>query len=411
MKKHLVLAVAAVSFGALAASAQANVVKDAERALKEGKSPAEVVAVITPAFSNPETAELSTTYFIPGKAYFAEFDDIFTKKQFGKVPETADLTLAKDALAGYDYYMKALSLDSVADAKGKIKTKHAKDIVNTIVGHVGDYLNGALTFYGEQDYDGAYRSFGIYASLFEDAPFAEKLKAQAQPDTVIGEIYYNQALAAWQTDSLRNALNAFTKAKAKGYNKKHLYDYAIAVATGLKDRDALFQWATAGHEAYGKEDPMYLSNVINIYLQDKEFDKAFAAIDEAIANDPDNSQYYFVKGVLYANQEDKMADAKAMFKKAIEIDPENNNALTQYGACVYQEAFAVNDAAPTTLSVAENQAYFNEKVKPLLEEAAGYLEKAWELNNDNMDALRYLENIYYNLNDEAKLQETKNRML
>ena len=55
---------------AVAASAQANVLKDAERAMKEGKEAKDVVAIITPAFTNPETQNNPQTYVIPGKASF-----------------------------------------------------------------------------------------------------------------------------------------------------------------------------------------------------------------------------------------------------------------------------------------------------------------------------------------------------
>lgn len=409
MKKHLVLAIA-MTVGISGAFAQADVLKEAERAQKSGKAPKEVVTIITPAFSNPETSGMAQTYFIPGKAYFDEFDQLFGLKQFNKLPAGGDITMANDLLNGYDFFMKALPLDTVVDAKGKTKTKYSKDIVNTISGHASDYSNAALAFWNEKDYNGAYRAFGIYASIYQDEPFASKARNTAPADTLIGEIYFNQALAAWQADNLADALNAFSNAKNKGYNKKQLYDYALAVATAMKDNDAIYTWAQAGNAEYGKEDANYLGNIINIYLQNKDFDKAFATIDEAIANDPSNAQYYFVKGILYDNQE-KKAEAKAMFKKALELNPENNGALTQYGVALCNEAYAMSDAEPATNSAAEHQKYFDEKIKPLFEEAAIYLEKAWELDNDNMDALRYLENIYYNLHDEAKEKEIKARML
>lgn len=408
MKKHLVLAAAALAFGATSAYAQADVLKAAERAQKEGKAPAEVVTIITPAFSNPETSSLAQTYFIPGKAYFAEFDQLFGLKSVGKLPENGDVKMANDLLEGYGYFVKALPLDSVVDEKGKVKTKYSKDIVNTVAGHVNDYNNAALAFWEAKDYNGAYRAWDTYTSIFATEPFASKVKAPA--DTIIGEIFFNQALAAWQADSLSNALKSFEKAKVKGYHKKQLYDYAIAVASSIPDQDAVFAWATEGHKLYGAEDANYLGHIINTYLQSKDFDKAFAAIDQAIATDPTNAQYYFVKGILYDNQ-DKKAEAKAMFKKALELNPENVGALTQYGAALCQEAYAVSDAAPTTLTSAESQKYFDEKIKPLFQEAAVYLEKAWELDNNNTEALRYLDNVYYNLRDEAKQNEIQQRML
>lgn len=406
MKKHLVLAAAALFAGSMAVSAQMQVVKDAERAQKGGEAPAKVVEIITPAFTNPETAKLAQTYYIPGKAMFGEFDKLFGLKSLGRLGDGDGKKMADDLVQGYGYFIKALPLDSVTNEKGKVKTKYSKDIVNTITGHVSDYNDAAITYWDLKNYKGAYDAWNIFLNLYETEPFKAKLTAPA--DTVIAEVYFNQALAAWQADSLQNALNSFEKAREKGYSKKQLYDYALGVATGLKDNEATFKWAQLGNELYGKEDPNYLGYMINTYLQNKEFDKAFTTIDAAIASDPNNSQYYFVKGVLYDNM-DKKADAKAMFAKAVELNGENVQALTQYGAALCQEAYALSDQAPT--SVAESQAYFDQKIKPIFEEAAIYLEKAWQLDNDNNDALRYLDNIYYNLRDEKKQAEIKQRML
>lgn len=405
MNKHLVLAAALVA-GSLAAGAQTQTVKAAEQAMKSGKSAAEVVEIVTPAFTNPETQGLAQTYYIPGKAMFEEYDRLFGLKSLGKLPENGDKKMGDDLLQGYKFYMQALPLDSVADSKGKIKTKHSKDIVNTISGHANDYNTAAISFWDLKEYANAYRAWDIFLNLYEREPFASKMTAT--PDTVLGEIYFNQALAAWQADMLSDAMNAFAKAEKKGYHKKQLYDYAIAVATGLKDQNAIADWATRGNELYGDEDPNYIGHIINTYLQNKDFDRAFSTIDEAIAKDPDNAQYYMVKGILYDNQENKPM-AKEMFFKAISLDPKNTGALTQYGIALCQEAYKLSDSAPTT--AAESQAYFDSKIKPLFVEAAEYLEKAWQLDNDNMDALNYLDNIYYNLGDEAKQKEIQNRKL
>jgi len=406
MKKHLVFAVASLFAGSMALSAQMQVVKDAERAQKGGEAPAKVVEIITPAFTNPETSQLAQTYYIPGKAMFDEFDKLFGLKSLGRLGEGDALKMANDLTQGYDYYMKALPLDSVKNEKGKVKTKYSKEIVNTISGHVSDYNEAALSYWDSKDYKGAFAAWEIFLGLYEKEPF--KSKIPALNDTVIAEVYFNQALAAWQAEMLKEALNSFEQARAKGYNKKQLYDYALGVSTGLKDNDAMFLWAERGNELYGKEDANYMGYMINSYLQKKDFDKAFTTIDAAIASDPDNSQYYFVKGVLYDNM-DKKADAKAMFAKAIELDDKNVQALTQYGAALCQEAYTLSDQAPT--AVDQSQAYFDQKIKPLFEEAAIYLEKAWQLDNNNMDALRYLDNIYYNLRDEQKQNEIKQRML
>ena len=206
MKKFTLFTLALAT--AMAASAQANVLKDAERAMKEGKEAKDVVAIITPAFTNPETQNNAQTYVIPGKASFSQYDHLLGLKQFNKLPENGDKLMGTLLVQGYEYFAKALPLDSVPDSKGKIKTKYSKDIIGTLVGHFSDYSNAGADLYNAKDYANAYKAWDIFCSIPEIPAAAESLrKSKMMPsDTIFGEIAFNQALAAWQSDNLQNAL-------------------------------------------------------------------------------------------------------------------------------------------------------------------------------------------------------------
>lgn len=401
MKKLAI--VGACIAAAFAVNAQQNVVKDAERALKEGKSEKDVVAIITPAFTNPETAQQALTWYIPGKAAYKEYDDLLGKKAFGKLPEGGEVLMGNLLLDGYNYYTKALPLDSLPNEKGKVKPKYSKEIYSTIAGHYTDLNNAAVAFWEARDFDKAYDSWELFCVI----PTMPEFGVTAPADSTMGEIRYNQALAAWQGEKFEKALASFIKAKNLGYTKKNLYDYAIAVATQSKNDDAVYDLAKEANVLYGKEDPNYVGYMINRYLQNREFDQAYAIIDEAIANDPTNAQYIVVKGILLS-ENDKKDEAKNHFKMALSLDANNPMALYQYGRALCEEAYQLGEIAPT--SPAESQKFFDEKIQPLFLEAADVLERAWEEDNNNTDALRYLENAYYNLHDEAKLQDVQNRL-
>lgn len=403
MKKLQIISVCLLA--TLGTTAQENVLKEAERAMKGGSTFDEVVTIVTPAFTDAETKDNARTYYIPGKSAYNEYNDLLGLKAFNKLPEGGEAIMVRDLLEGYKYFMKALPLDSVADSKGKIKTKYSKDIVNVICGHHTDYNNMAIAAWGLKDYKGAYDAWEIYLTLPENPVFADKLTAQ--PDTIIAEVMYNQALAAWQFDDLKLALKAFMKARKAGYQKKNLYDYAIAVAYTAKENEALVEFASEAHELYGKEDTQYIGQIINYYLQNKDYDKCFSLINDAIATDSNNAQYFVVRGVLN-DQISKYSEAKADFKKAIELNPENDQAQYNYGRELCEEAYRLSDTAPT--SPAESVQFFESNVKPLFIEAAEYLEKASAINPENRDALRYLENVYYNLKDEQKLKDVERRM-
>ncbi len=404
MKKITILALGLAVCAS--AGAQTSVLKEAEQAMKGGKDAAAVMTIITPAFTNPETAQLAQTYYIPGKASFKDYDNLLGLKQFGKTKDGDDVKMGKLLIQGYDMYVKALPLDSVPNEKGKVKPKYSKDIVSTIAGHFTDFTNAGADLYNAKDYDGAYRAWGIFNEIPQNPSFREKLTS-VPADTILGEIAFNQALAAWQGNHLEDALKAFLFAKSKGYSKKQLYDYAIAVADGAKNSEALLALSEEAFGLYGDQDPMYLGQMVNYYLQNKNFDKAFEIINGAIAKDPNNAQYYNIQGVLYENV-DKRPEAIAAYKKATELDPENANALYNYGRQLCESAYALNDAAPT--SQREYEAYKAEKIVPLFQQAVDILEKAYTVNPDNTDVLKYLENVYYNLGDEAKHNDVRKRM-
>ena len=162
MKKICVLTVGLLAAASM--TAQVAVVKEAEKEFKSADSYAayqKALQAITPAFSNPETAKEAQTYWIPGKAGFKLYDDLFAKKTFGQDVNLVDMSSA--LLDGYTYGMKALALDTVVDAKGKVKTKLSKDIVSQIAGHAKlDYLNAGAAFWEAREFKKAYEAFNDY---------------------------------------------------------------------------------------------------------------------------------------------------------------------------------------------------------------------------------------------------------
>ena len=359
-------------------------------------------ACILAAFAANAQQDEVKELFLSGKANYAEYDDLLGKKASGKLPEGGEVQMANLLLQGYETFNKVLPLDSLPNAKGKVKPKYSKEIHNTVAGHYTDYNNAAIAYWEAKDYDKAYQAWELFCTI------PEKFKVANVPaDTVMGEIRYNQALAAWQNEHFDQALQSFLKAKSLGYNKKNLYDYAIAVASQAKNDDAVYELAKEAQALYGQEDPNYIGYMINRYLQNKEYDQAFTIIDEAIAGNPGNAQYYVVKGILLG-ETGKKDEAKALYKKAVDLDAYNSMALYQYGRALCEEAYALGEVAPT--SPKESQEFFDSKIKPLFLEAAEYLENAYNVDNNNTDALRYLENVYYNLNDEAKLKDVQDRL-
>ena len=74
-----------------------------------------------------------------------------------------------------------------------------------------------------------------------------------------------------------------------------------------------------------------LSGLMNTYLIQKQYDKAIAAATAQIAKAPDSSAFYDLLGtVLFNNKKDPVA-AEAAFKKSLELNQNNTDALAKLG--------------------------------------------------------------------------------
>ncbi len=402
MKKITILSLCLLTLGS--AAAQKQLVKEVEREMKgNAASYPESVKKLAPAFTNQESASDAYTYFVAGKGAFDYYDQQSVFAQMGK--EVKKDLVGKSILEGYDFYQKALPLDTVVDAKGKVKTKYSKDIIKGIKEHYNDFNNAALFLWEVEDYPNAVKAWELYTTLPQN-PALVKAGLKAPADTLLAEIMYNMGIGNSLAQNNEAALKDFRNAIAHGYTKKNAYDYAISAASQLQNPQAMAEIAEEAYALYGKEDSRYIGYMINNLIDKKEYAKADALIDKYIAEDPNNAQLYFVKGVLCDSEGNPEASMEA-YKKAISLDEKNANALMQYGYKLYQRACDIDQNEGGNLSNAQYNEFRANKVDPLLKVAAGYLEKAYEIDDTMSDARQVLRSIYYNLNDEENLKRVE----
>ena len=97
----------------------------------------------------------------------------------------------------------------------------------------------------------------------------------------------------------------------------------------------------------------------------------------------------------------------AAYQKAVELNPENARALLQLGYQLCKKGDAIDETEGGGLSNAAYNQLRAEKVDPLYKEAAGYLEKAYSIDDNLDDARTLLRGIYYKLNDEENLKRVE----
>ena len=396
---------------AAGASAQTALVKSAKNDFKAAIGAADyptyraVVETLTPAFSDPETANMAETYFVPGEAGFKVYDSYLLAVEVGNEVNTDHM--GKALLDGYDFFMKAFAVDSLPDEKGKVKPKYSKKMVDVIVGHVDDFNRAAVGFWQAKDFDNAYRAWDIRLAIPAEARYS-KSGVKADADSVVSQIRFNQALAAWQGEKFDKAIRAFDQALSKGNKDPEAYEYAYSVAYQAKDSKKKKKFAEQGLKLFGTTDPKFLQWTVNCYIDKKDYAGASKLLDDAIAADPQNATYFASYGVLNENAGNRDA-AKANYLKSLQIDPANYQSNFNYGRMLAEDYDAL-DQETGNMSQAEYSKYAAETLNPILVKSAEYFEAAHKANTEERAPLMYLKNIYYRLADGDNLKRIEDEL-
>jgi tetratricopeptide (TPR) repeat protein len=152
----------------------------------------------------------------------------------------------------------------------------------------------------------------------------------------------------------------------------------------------------------------------NTYLKEGNNQGFVDAMKEAIAQDPNNEVLYYNIGVV-SNDLGMKDEAKAAYKKAIEIKPDYTDAYINLAAMVLGREKEINEeisALPIKLNKKNRdklKSLKNEKTG-VYKEAITYLEGAYEYDKKNSVLLTTMKNIYYALDRNDDFMRVKKEL-
>ena len=149
----------------------------------------------------------------------------------------------------------------------------------------------------------------------------------------------------------------------------------------------------------------------NIRWDMGEVDAYQSLISKALEIEPNNVDLIFNLGVVNADK-GNFDDAISYYDKAIEIDSNYTKAYLNAGALILEkEGPMIEEMNSLGMSTADYNRYDELKIERenLYKNAIPYLEKVYNLENDNLSAARTLKNIYSALGDTE--QENKYKVI
>lgn len=322
-----------------------------------------------------------------------------------------DETIMKDLEANEDAYKEKTT---GALKKSIEANSYYQEEITGLMNQIRAFaLNGGVQLFQNKDYKNAFASF---------ASAAEAMDVVGIQDTMA---YYNAGLAADNNKDYDNALKYYGKAAELGYGgDAKVYQLMVSVANKKNDgkpSEESFKIIQEAKKKYPGDLVLTLEE-FNYYNSIGDHDKAQAALQAAVEKDPKNPMLYFNIGATFDGQSAKehekgdhekaaefVVEAANAYKKAIELDPDYFDAYYNLGALYNNESYEINRLKA---DIKDQKLYEEETAKALklLKDAVPYLEKANELQPKDKNTLIILKSIYFNIEDEAKYNETAEKL-
>lgn len=359
--------------------------------------------LIQQAMENPETQNDARTYYIAGKIEFDAYDNATKTKMINPDDPSANpVVMADEIINGYNYFLKALPLDSLPNEKGQVKPKFSKDIINKIGGHNADFFTAGANYFNEKMYyPQAYDAFMVFGDLADSGRLGKL--SNLIDKSQVATAFFNAGLAAYSGNELGKSAEAFGKARAAGYEQPEAYVYEIACWQSVAQKDQarekeaqakIYEVAKAGHEKFGLEQPLFINNMVNSMVVDGHPDQAFALLSEVIAANPDNANLYGLRGYVF-DRVGKDAESEADYRKAVELPNVDFETLKNASKKIFRIGTSklneIEGASAEAVAARQNvkTTYFDS--------AKAIAEKAKAMNANDPDLRNVLESIDYAL--------------
>ena len=379
MKK--VLFTVALMFGAMVASAQVSVVKEA-KAMK--KDPAAAAKVLEAALTNPETANDPNTWQLAGDLQKAIYDEENMKLYLPG--GQADMPkMNASLLKMFEYYLKCDEVEQAGVANGtvkkaKLRKKNAEALLKVRL----NLVNGGVEAFNVNNYEEAQKYFGLFVDVVDAPMFAEQAAA-LKADT-LNSLYANYAAMAAglrdpkDVESVIRYGNIGKESESEGWRSLMF----MAEVYGNKETGDSIKWLETIKEGAQKfpEQDFFVGNIMDYYLQKGMVEDGLAMIDQLLASN-EKPYFLYVKGVLLYEKQDYDA-AHAALDKLIALGGDlAAEAYAKKGDIYFFPAQKIVEEN-SALSIDDPKYNANEaKIKEAYELAKPFYEKAKELEPDN----------------------------
>ncbi len=372
----------------------------------------EAIDLIKFSIDSPETNKSSKAWQTRGEIYNALADKDLTMVALDDAYEPAN----PDApLIAAESFEKALSL-----AQKKFETKDALKGLAEAGAKLNAFGNNQIN---RNDFAGAYKS--LNKAMQANKLVKENGENPIIPDEGVENHKFVVAYCARHIGNNEHAKALFSELIKEKTTEPTVYSSLFYILFEEDSPEAI-KILEEGRKTFPDNTEILFAE-INYYISEARYDVLEIKLKEAIEREPNNPSVYSALGNVYMNlftsayeKDTKSTTAQGYFdksmeyfQKAVDIDPNQFDAIYSMGSLYFNKAVAIIKMANELGMSAEDQKKYTALEKEssaLLTTSLPFFQKAEALNANDVNTLIALSEIFARMNDIDKSMEFKGRL-
>ncbi len=379
------LCLASISFGQKSKIASANnyltfFLKDNDKeALGKAKEAIDLAA------AHDKSKNMAKTWYYRGMIYQNIYDN---KDQHHLAPDA--LTIA------FESFQKTLFLDEA-------KKEYHSDVIRRLKYIKDAYYNEAAIHLKKEAFQPAFDNFSMVLTLSD---YLKKITGETVTDTLVMSY---KAYTAEKIGKPDIAKVLYAQLIGMGTRSLPVFQSLARIYSDENDLDNALEVLQKGRTLYPRDNGLIIDE-LNIFLRQGRLQELIEKLEKAIELDPHNPDLYYVLGTAFdSNGEPRKASGA--YEKALMINPDYFEVLYNQGALYYNQAIELNKQM-NELSAKQMDVYAELKAKRdgHYQSALPYFERALALNENDINSLTALKEIYARTDQLEKSNIIKKRL-
>ena len=251
------------------------------------------------------------------------------------------------------------------------------------------------------------QSLLYYDAIFDIIPFDEE--DQLKRGNITEEtILYNSFFSSNKLKNDKKSKELLQKLIDINFNEPAIYIQMCKIFLNEKDTVNAINYMNQGRDLF-EDDKGLINEEINLYINLNKTDDLILKLNSVLENDQENETILNIRGTVYYNLEE-YEKSKIDYLKILSFNPNSFDANFILGSIQVNFANNLIDKSNNTTNDKLYQKWRKE-AENYFSTALPYLEKAFEIKQNDKNNLELLKQIYYKIGDYKKSDAMKKLIL